>query len=93
MGTGNYLHHCVAVRFRVVGSGTFQQTLHGLDDVYSQSLTDITLVGNTERYPNQLANFIQTRYRLEFSIDGVGEFFNLQSITFYDKPVATGFPQ
>ena len=93
MPTGNYLHHCVAVRYRVVGSGTFQSTLTSLDDVYSQSLTDIALVGNTERYPNQLTNFIQQRYKLEFSIDGVGEFFTLQSITFYDKPVATGYPQ
>ena len=93
MPSGNYLHHCVAVRFRVTGSGQFHQVLTSLDDVYSQSLPDITLIGNTERYPNQLANFIQQRYKLEFSIDGVGEFFILQSVTFYDKPIATGYPQ
>ena len=93
MPTGNYRHHCVGVRYRVVGSGQFQSTLTSLDDVYSQSLTDLTLVGNAERYPNLLANFIQQRYKLEFSIYGVGTFFTLNSITFYDKPVATGYPQ
>jgi hypothetical protein len=93
MPSGNYLHHCVAVRFRVTGSGEFHSTLTSLDDVYSQPLTDITLSATNERYPNQLANFIQQRYKIEFSIEGIGESFTLQSITFYDKPVATGYPQ
>ncbi len=93
MAAGNYLHHCVALRYRVSGSGSFESTLFGLEEINSQAITDVTLVENTERYPNQLTNLIEQRMKVEFGIEGIGSYFILRQITFYTKPVATGYPQ
>lgn len=93
MAAGNYLYHCVAVRYRVTGAGAFQSELSSLDDVNSQSLTSVTLATTTERYPNLLANFIEQRMKLEFYVNGTGTDFVLRQIQFFIKPVATGYPQ
>ncbi len=93
MAAGNFLYHCVAVRYRVTGSGTFKSELSSLDDVDGQALTNVTLSSATDRYPNLLANFITTRMKLEFYVDELNAEFVLRQIQFYVKPVATGFPQ
>ena len=93
MPTGNYRHHCVSVRSRLTGSGTFHSQLLGLDESNFQDLTDITMSTATERYPNQLANFIQQRMKLVFWVDELDAQFTLGQITFYIKPIATGYPQ
>ncbi len=93
MAAGNYLYHCVSVRYRVTGTGTFHSSLFSLDDVNTQPLTDITLSQTTERYPNLISNFIEQRMNLEFYVDAIDEQFILRQIQFYIKPVATGYPQ
>lgn len=93
MAAGNYLYHCVAVRYRVSGDGLFHSELSSLDDVNSQVLTDVSLLPSTERYPNQLANFIEQRMKLEFYVDTEDAYFVLRQIQFFIKPVATGYPQ
>jgi hypothetical protein len=93
MAAGNFLHHCVAVRYRVTGSGQFHSNLEGLDTVNGQLISPITLIGNSERYPNQLTNFIEQRMRVEFYVDAIDEYFTLRQISLYIKPVASGYPQ
>ena len=93
MAAGNYLYHCVAVRYRVTGTGTFHSTLYSLDDINTQALTDVTLAATTEKYPNLLTNLIEQRMNLEFYVDAIDEQFTLRQIQFFLKPVATGYPQ
>lgn len=93
MAAGNFLYHCVAVRYRVTGAGSFYSELSSLDDVNSQTITAVTLSSATERYPNQLTNFIEQRMKLEFYVSGTNTDFLLRQIQFFIKPVATGYPQ
>ena len=93
MAAGQFLYHNVAVRYRVTGTGAFQSKLIGLDPANEQAITDVTLVGTTEKYANQLTNFIQQRMQLEFWVDDLDAEFTLRQIQFYIKPIASGYPQ
>jgi hypothetical protein len=90
---GNFLFHCVAIRYRVVGSGNLKSTLFSLDAVQSQVLPDVPMSLTTERYPNLLSNMIQQRFGLEFGVDAMDDSFIIRQIQFYIKPVSTGYPQ
>lgn len=93
MAAGNYLYHCVAVRYRVTGAGIFYSRLFSLDDINTQELTSFALASTSERYPNLLANFIEQRMNVEFEVNELNDQFTLRQIQFYLKPVATGYPQ
>jgi len=93
MAVGTYLYHCVSVRNRVIGTGSFQMALRGLDDINTQDLTTTTLSQATERYPNLLSNFTEQRMRGEFWVDVINDEFTLKQIQFFLKPVASGYPQ
>lgn len=90
---GEYRNHAVAVRYRVTGSGAFQSTLIGLDPINTYTVPTVTLAAATEKYPNQLVNFIQQKMQLEFYVDTLNAAFILKQIQIYLKPVASGYPQ
>ncbi len=93
MGNQNYIHHCVAVRYRINGDGDFQSGLSDLDDVTVQDLVTAELEIVTNKPVNQLANFKANRMRLTFYVENIDEYFVLRQITFYTKPISTGYPQ
>lgn len=93
MAAGNFLYHCIAVRFRVTGTGTFKSELSSLDDIKGRTLPDLTLSSASDKYPNQLTNLITPRMKLEFYVDEIEADFVLRQVQFYIKPVATGYAQ
>lgn len=89
---GEYEHHVVAVKFRVVGVGNLLLSLTDLDDIQTETLVPITMAAATRFEPLRLANFQSQRVRLVGKVSVVNEYFKIQRILVYAKPVAMEYP-
>ena len=85
-------HHVVSVRLRVVGSGNLQLSLTDLDDTRTQDLVDIPMSSTTRIEPLRLANFQSQRIRLVGRTTEISEYFKIQRILIFAKPVAQEYP-
>lgn len=93
MPGGLFLNHCVAVRMRVTGSGNLKVRLLSLNGESTSQLPDVAMSPTTQRYVNQLANFITQRYQVEISTEEMDETFNIRQVIIYNKPIASSYPQ
>lgn len=89
--TGEILH-AVAVRMRVVGSGNLKLYLHTLDEIFTDQLPSIPMLGATNIEPTVLANFSDQRIQLEIKTTQINDQFNISKIIVFVKPVAQGYP-
>ncbi len=91
-GNGEYEHHVVAQRFRIVGSGNFQISLTDYDDVQTQNLVPLPLAATTRFEPMRLSNFQSQRIRLVGKVTEINEWFDCSRIIIFAKPVAIEYP-
>jgi len=98
-GTGGFagsstenIQHFGAVRTRITGSGNLIPTFIGLDSTLSSQLASIVMSTTSGREPRVLANFVGQRARLEFKTVNANEFFNVNRIIIFIKPMYTEFP-
>lgn len=91
-GSGEYEHHIVGVRLRVVGTGELDLSLADLDDIQVQNLVPITMATTTRFEPLRLANFQSQRTRLVGMTTEIDETFAIQRIIVFGKPVAMEYP-
>ena len=91
-GGGENEYHVVATRMRVVGSGNLQLTLTDLDNGQIQPLVDIAMLAATRIEPTRLANFQSQRIRLEGGVTEINEWFKINRIILFAKPVAVEYP-
>ena len=89
---GEYEHHVVSVRLRVVGSGNLQLSLADLDDIQVQNLVPIPMQAATRFEPLRLANLQSQRIRLVGKTTEIDETFTIQRIILFGKPVAQEYP-
>ncbi len=89
--SGEYEHHVVGVRMRVIGSGNLQLKLSDLGTT-GQDLVPLPLVPVTRFEPLRLANFQSQRIRLEGKVTELDEYFVISSIILFAKPVAQEYP-
>jgi hypothetical protein len=88
----NQIHHYNAVTLRVVGSGDLDMSLVGFSDVDSNVLVTLPLQNPWNKEPTRLANFNAQRARLVGTMTELNEWFRINSITLWVKPVATSYP-
>lgn len=93
MPGGLFINHCVAVRLRVVGSGNLKVRLISLDEETTEELADIAMLATTQRYANQLSNMQAQRYQLEIETEEIDEYFQINQVIIYNKPIASSYPQ
>lgn len=86
------LIHTVAIRMRVIGSGSLQLFLRSLDDTNNVQLRSHILVSSTNIEPTVLANFVDQRIQLELKTVAIDETFTVSRIVIFIKPVAQGYP-
>jgi hypothetical protein len=86
------INHYGAVRIRAVGSGNLQMTLFSLDDINSSLLIAFPLSATTNKEPTRLANFTEQRAALEIKVTEINEWFRIDRIVIFSKPVASSFP-
>ena len=89
---GEFEHHVVGTRLRVVGVGNLQLFLADLDDIQVQTLVPIPMQTTTRIEPFRLANFQSQRIRLVGKTTEIDETFSIQRILLYGKPVAQEYP-
>jgi hypothetical protein len=85
--------HVVSVRLRIQGTGTFYSNLSGLEGSPTQDLVDITLQAAPSRPVSLLSNIQSTRIQFYGRMTAIDEHFRLKNLTFYARPVASGYPQ
>lgn len=87
------LTHINAITLRVKGSGTLVSELFSLEDEFSQTLANHTMSLITSKSKTLLANFIHEKACLEIRVSEIDHRFQIDRITIYTKPVASGYPQ
>jgi hypothetical protein len=90
--SGEYEHHVVGVRMRVTGSGNMDLSLTDYDDIQTQNLVPIIMTATTRIEPLRLANFQSQRIRLVGGVSEINEWFQIQRILIFAKPVAQEYP-
>ena len=93
LGTsGEYEHHIVGVRMRVNGSGNLQMSLNSYQDVLVQNLVPFPMQVVTRIEPTRLSNFQSQRTRLVGEVRVIDEWFVINRIIIFGKPVAVEYP-
>ena len=89
----NGVSHYGAVRYRIIGSGNLTTTLNSLQNVESQVLAPIALTNPNDRMPTILANFSKEQISITFETNEIDEYFRINRIILYVKPLWAGYPQ
>jgi hypothetical protein len=92
MNTDDTINHYHSIRFRVVGYGILKTTLRSTDDVEIQSLVNLPMTPTTDRYPTILANFTKQHAQVHVNVTELGDWFRINRISIFIKPVSTSFP-
>lgn len=89
---GNVLHFA-SVRLRVVGSGNLDMQLIGLDNTYTQDIAPLAIVDPNIKEPTRIANFLSQRARLKVQTDEINEWFKINTLIFFVKPIYKTIPE
>ena len=92
-GNGEYEHHIVGVRARIIGSGNMQYTLEDYSAIQSVDLAVLAMSTATRFEPTILSNFQSQRTRLIGKVTELNEWFEFSKIIIWAKPVAVEYPQ
>lgn len=90
-GSGEGITHCNAVRMRVVGEASLLMTLKSLGTT-EQIIEPFTLTTVTDIQPTRLANFKNQRISLEIATEEIDEWFKVNRIIIFIKPIFTDLP-
>jgi hypothetical protein len=91
--SGESIIHVNAVRIRVKGDGLLRMQMQSLDEVYTKDLVPLDLAETNNREPTQLTNFKQQRQRLYVKTTDFADYFDINRIIIFAKPMFTSFPQ
>jgi hypothetical protein len=93
------INHYGPLRLRVTGSGNLDMRLIALyedlvaDNPPTQTLPTFAMSTATPRLPSVLANFIQQYAQLEIKVDAIDEYFLINKIVFFTKPMWADYPR
>ena len=92
-GNGEYEHHIVGVRARIVGSGNMDYSLEDYSAIQTQNLVPLVMAAATRFEPTVLSNFQSQRTRLIGKTTELNEWFEISRLVIWAKPVAVEYPQ
>jgi len=90
--SGEMVNHFNAIRLRVVGQGSLKMKLFSLQDVQEQQLADLPMSLRTDTQPTRLANFTTQRASLEIMTNSINDYFRINRIIIFTRPVASEYP-
>ena len=90
---GEYEHHVVAARLRVIGAGNLLLSLSDYDDVQTFDMAPLSMLATTRFEPTRLSNIQSQRIRLIGGTQVIDEWFHVSRIVLYAKQVAVEYPQ
>lgn len=86
------IYHYGSVRLRALGSGNLRMRLISLSDTKEAIMAPLVLSTATDREPLKTVNFKQQRASLEISTTAIDEYFSIDKIVVYIKPVGSSYP-
>jgi len=94
---GENINHCNGVRIRILGSGNVKLKLLGLPNdnnvQVEYDLPDLNLnTLNQNREPLKKANFKSQRMQLEIKTTEINEFWKINRLIIFAKPIYVNFP-
>lgn len=92
-GQGEFEHHIVGVRARILGQGNMLYSLEDYSAIQTQNLTPLAMSTATRIEPLVLSNFQSQRTRLIGKTEVLDEWFEISRIIIWAKPVAIEYPQ
>jgi len=90
--SGEVINHFNAVRLRVIGQGSLKLKLKSMQDVQEQQLADLPMSLRTDTSPTRLANFTNQRASLEIQTTSINDYFRINRIIIFSRPVASEYP-
>jgi hypothetical protein len=87
------INHLGVIRMRVKGSGNLKTTVFGYDFLNQTNVPEISLETSTNKLPTVLANHMDQKMMLEIKTTEFDEYFNINRITVFLRPVAAEYPQ
>jgi len=91
-GNGEWEHHIVGVRSRIIGSGNHQFTLEDYSAIQTLDLAPLAMSSATRIEPTVLSNFQSQRTRLIGKVTEINEWFEISKLIIWVKPVAIEYP-
>jgi hypothetical protein len=85
--------HIVVTRTRVIGSGNLRYTLQDYSSIQNQTLVPLAMQAATRFEPDVLSNFQSQRTRLIGQVTAINEWFEINRIVIFAKPVAEEYPR
>jgi len=95
---GEAINHFNGLRIRVIGSGDLQVNAYALSgdeddpDILVETFLPYAMSSATPRQPTLLANVKQQRASFEIKVTEFGEWFQVQRIVIFAKPLFSQFP-
>lgn len=91
-GRGEFEHHIVGVRGRILGEGDMLFSLEDYSAIQTSNLTALTMSTATRFEPTVLSNFQSQRTRLIGTVAEIDEWFDVSRLVIWIKPVAIEYP-
>lgn len=91
-GSQGFIIHCGSVMMNILGSGELQTNIFGLGGT-TKVLADWSLDDPATRMANVRANFKSQKIQVRIGLEEYDEYFQLNQINIFVKPVASGYPQ
>jgi hypothetical protein len=84
---GENIVHFGSIRFGVIGSGDFNISSINLAETVVKISRPIVLQDPDDYEPTRLIGVKSQRMSFEFSIEGIGSYFQIRRILVYTKPI------
>lgn len=90
--SGELVNHFNMIRIRVVGTGSLKMSFFSLDNMKRQDLPDISMSARTDIQPRKLANFKTQRASLQIGTNNINDYFRINRIIIYSRPIYSEYP-
>lgn len=87
------INHYNGVRLRVLGEGDLRMRFLSMSESIEQVLVPLTMETATARLKNKLANFKSESAQLEIKVTEIDEWFHIERIIIFAKPIYQSYPQ
>ena len=84
--------HFHSVNLRVVGFGNLNIEARTMNDLTIQTMVPITMTATDSREEFRHVNFVSQKARFKFGVDNISEYFRVNKIVLWLKPIATQYP-
>ena len=91
-GSGNAIHFG-GLRLRVVGSGNLEVSIATLEDVIVKTNSPIVLAEPNRIEPYRILNFTTQRASIKLQTVNENEWFKINQLVVYARPVFQNYPQ